>query len=203
MYLHNQRITHPNREIITEPPELTTVFDSLSICHHRILIHRFRGQERITAQRPSWITVRVFGPSSAEQLNLTKIKTSPKDALLDKVLDSGYLPHAVIRTGIRRQLQQRLSEIQSSSLGDALTRKMDYIAASRSRPIAVETATANKQHYEVATGVYAATLGPRMKYSACLYPKGSETLAQAEVEMLRLYLERGELKDGMKILDLG
>lgn len=131
------------------------------------------------------------------------ISNETPDALLDKVLDSGYLPHAVIRTGIRRQLQQRLNEIHSSSLGAALTRKMDYIAASRTRPIAVETSTANKQHYEVATGVYAATLGPRMKYSACLYPKGSETLAQAEVEMLRTYLERADLRDGMDILDLG
>lgn len=74
---------------------------------------------------------------------------------------------------------------------------------SKTRPIAVETATANKQHYEVGTGVYSETLGPRMKYSACLYPKGSETLAQAEIEMLRAYIERGELKDGMSILDLG
>lgn len=119
------------------------------------------------------------------------------------MLDSGYLPHAVIRTGIRRQLTQRLAEVRSANLAEALERKMGYVETSRERPIAVETATANKQHYEVATGVYAETLGPRMKYSACLYPKGSETLAQAEIEMLRLYLERGQMQDGMKILDLG
>lgn len=109
----------------------------------------------------------------------------------------------MIRTGIRRQLVQRLAEVRSATLAAALERKMGYVAASRARPIAVETATANQQHYEVGTGVYAETLGPRMKYSACLYPKGGETLAQAEVEMLRLYLERGELGDGMRILDLG
>lgn len=113
------------------------------------------------------------------------------------------MPHPVIRVGIRRQLRQRLDEIRSSSLSTAFDRKMEYIAASKTRPIAVETATANKQHYEVGTGVYLETLGPRVKYSACLYPKGSETLAQAEVEMLRTYVERGELKDGMRILDLG
>ncbi|CAN8095816.1 unnamed protein product [Discula destructiva] len=125
------------------------------------------------------------------------------DALLDTVLDSGYLPHAVIRVGIRRQLRQRLDEIRTASLADALAAKMAYVAASRTRPIAVETAAANQQHYEVGTDVYAATLGPRMKYSACLYPKGGETLGEAEVAMLRAYVERGELRDGMRILDLG
>lgn len=109
----------------------------------------------------------------------------------------------MIRTGIRRQLAQRLAEVRSPTLAAALERKLAYVAESRARPIAVETATANRQHYEVATGVYEETLGPRFKYSSCLYPKGGETLAQAEVEMLRAYLERGELKDGMRILDLG
>lgn len=125
------------------------------------------------------------------------------DALLDSVLDSGYLPHAVIRVGIRRQLRQRLDEIASTNLTAAYDRKMEYLATSRTRPIAVETATANKQHYEVGTGVYAETLGPRMKYSSCLYPKGPETLGEAEVAMLRAYMERGGLEDGMRILDLG
>ena len=80
---------------------------------------------------------------------------------------------------------------------------MKYVKALRTRPIAIETATANTQHYEVGTGVLQACLGPRMKYSCCLYPKGTETLGQAEVEMLETYLERAGLTDGMKILDLG
>ncbi|POS74296.1 cyclopropane-fatty-acyl-phospholipid synthase [Diaporthe helianthi] len=125
------------------------------------------------------------------------------DQLLDTVLDSGYLPHAVIRVGIRRQLRQRLDEIASSTLADAQDRKMGYVSASRGRPIAIETASANKQHYEVGTGVYLGTLGPRVKYSSCLYPKGTETLGEAEVAMLRAYVERAELVDGMRILDLG
>lgn len=71
------------------------------------------------------------------------------------------------------------------------------------RPIALHTDAANAQHYEVGTGVLAACLGPRMNYSCCLYPKGGETLAQAEVAMLQSYLDKAELKDGMSILDLG
>lgn len=80
---------------------------------------------------------------------------------------------------------------------------MSYLEKLRTRPMAIETATANTQHYEVGTGVLAACLGPRMKYSCCLYPNGRETLAEAEEAMLGMYLERAELKDGMRILDLG
>jgi len=80
---------------------------------------------------------------------------------------------------------------------------MEYVQALRARPIAIETAAANEQHYEVGTGVLQACLGPRMKYSCCLYPNGGETLAQAEIEMLQTYVEKAELKDGMSILDLG
>ncbi len=80
---------------------------------------------------------------------------------------------------------------------------MQYLDLLRNRPIAVETGKANEQHYEVGTGVLSSMLGPRMKYSCCLYPKESETLAQAEMAMLELYVERAGLRDGMKIFDLG
>ena len=80
---------------------------------------------------------------------------------------------------------------------------MQYVEALRTRPMALETATANAQHYEVGTGVLQACLGPRMKYSCSLYPTGSETLGQAEIEMLDTYVDKAELKDGMSILDLG
>ena len=42
-----------------------------------------------------------------------------------------------------------------------------------------------------------------MKYSCCLYPTGMETLGQAEVAMLETYIDKAELNDGQKILDLG
>lgn len=80
---------------------------------------------------------------------------------------------------------------------------MKYVELLRSRPIAIETATANEQHYEVGTTVLKGMLGPRMKYSACWYEKGGETLAQAEIAMLGLYVKRAGLEDGMRILDLG
>lgn len=93
--------------------------------------------------------------------------------------------------------------IQTTSLEEAYESKMQYVKSLCSRSIAIETAAANRQHYEIGTGVLEACLGPRMKYSSCLYPTGSETLGQAEIEMLETYVERAELTNGMRILDLG
>lgn len=118
-------------------------------------------------------------------------------------MDGGWLPESVIRIGIRRQLAQRVQIIRAESLDKAYERKMDYVKALRSRPIAIETAKANTQHYEVGTGVLKACLGPRMKYSCCLYSQGGETLAQAEVAMLQSYVQKADLRDGQTILDLG
>ena len=113
------------------------------------------------------------------------------------------MPQAVIRYGIRRQLADRLHSISCTSLEEAYKSKMKYVKSLRARPIAIETAKANTQHYEVGTGVLQACLGPRMKYSCCLYPTGQETLGQAEIEMLESYVDKAELANGQRILDLG
>lgn len=88
-----------------------------------------------------------------------------KDSFINPILDAGYLPHALIRVGIRRQLADRLQSISTTSLTSAYETKMKYVDLLRSRPIAIETKTANEQHYEVGTGVLRGMLGPRMKVS--------------------------------------
>ncbi|KAB2100525.1 hypothetical protein AG0111_0g11220 [Alternaria gaisen] len=125
------------------------------------------------------------------------------DGIINPLIDNGYLPHAAIRLGIRRQLADRLSSIATTSLEAGYESKMKYVELLRQRPIAIETAKANDQHYEVGTQVLKGMLGPRMKYSACLYEKGGETLGEAEVRMMELYVKRAGLKDGMTVLDLG
>ena len=46
-------------------------------------------------------------------------------------------------------------------------------------------------------------LGPRLKYSACHWGEGVQTLAQAEVSALELTVARAQLADGQNILELG
>lgn len=97
----------------------------------------------------------------------------------------------------------RQAELDQKSLTEANDEKMRYIESLRSQPIAIETKAANQQQYEIATGVFAAFLGPRMKYSCSLFRTGKETLAEAETAMLQEYIIKAGLEDGMRILDLG
>ncbi|MDW8374017.1 MAG: class I SAM-dependent methyltransferase, partial [Planctomycetota bacterium] len=70
-------------------------------------------------------------------------------------------------------------------------------------PIALHPEAANAQHYELPTRFFELCLGPRLKYSCCLFPTGAESLAEAEERMLALTAERAELADGQEILELG
>jgi cyclopropane-fatty-acyl-phospholipid synthase len=62
---------------------------------------------------------------------------------------------------------------------------------------------ANEQHYELPPEFLGLVLGPRRKYSSALWDPHTETLAQAEEAMLALTCLRAQVRDGMRILDLG
>ncbi len=70
-------------------------------------------------------------------------------------------------------------------------------------PIAVHTADANQQHYELPPAFFDLVLGPRRKYSCCLYPSATATLAEAEAAALAATAEHAGLADGQRILELG
>jgi cyclopropane-fatty-acyl-phospholipid synthase len=117
--------------------------------------------------------------------------------------ERGLLPDSLLRAGIRRLCAQRLREEQAGGLAAQQARFAERIAQLRHSPLALHTDAANTQHYEVPAAFFERCLGPRLKYSACYYPRGDETLAQAEEAMLALYGERAELADGQRILELG
>jgi len=117
--------------------------------------------------------------------------------MIDTLLEREILPDRLIRAGIRRLLAQRLREESARYVRDG------YVADLKTRPLAEHTAAANAQHYEVPTRFFQLCLGPRLKYSSALYPTGRETLAQAEEAMLALTVERAQLADGQRILELG
>ena len=73
----------------------------------------------------------------------------------------------------------------------------------RNGPLAVAADLANSQHYEVPAEFFETVLGPRLKYSGCIYESEFMTLAQAEEAMLALTCQRAEIENGMDVLDLG
>jgi len=121
--------------------------------------------------------------------------------MIDALIERNVLPDWVVRLGIRRLLAQRLRE--ETRGGQPRVPLGAYVHDLKQRPIAEDTQAANTEHYEVPTAFFRRCLGPRLKYSGCLYPTGTETLGEAEEAMLALYVERAQLADGQDILELG
>ncbi|EPQ28129.1 uncharacterized protein PFL1_04456 [Pseudozyma flocculosa PF-1] len=135
---------------------------------------------------------------------LSPLATTASTAAYD-ALDRGLIPDAVLRRVIRRLNAERISSLvlPTPDYGAHIATKLDYVASLKQRQIAIETDKANKQHYEVDTGFMLSCLGRRAKYSCCLYPRGDESLDQAEDAMLDSYCTKANLRDGQDVLDLG
>ncbi len=132
----------------------------------------------------------------------------PRDALALRLLERGLVPDALTRAGIRRLLAARLAAEDLGSEAANARAHAALVARLRAGPIAVGTAAANAQHYELPAPFFEQVLGPRLKYSCALYalpdaPGGGRTLAEAEDAMLELTAARAGLCDGERILELG
>jgi len=120
-----------------------------------------------------------------------------------RLLERGLLPDWLIRLGIRRLVRQRLAEEARGGPEQRQSRLQDLVAKLRASPIAVNTADANEQHYELPTEFFTRVLGRHLKYSCCYYAPGADSLDAAEAEMLRLTTERSGIRDGERVLELG
>jgi cyclopropane-fatty-acyl-phospholipid synthase len=116
-----------------------------------------------------------------------------------RLVEQAPLPDPMTKRGIDfvvGRTRRRLSQLSASCEGD-FARELE------SCPIALHTDAANLQHYELPPDFFALTLGPRCKYSCCLYPTGDETLAEAEALALEDTTSHASLRDGQRILELG
>lgn len=78
-----------------------------------------------------------------------------------------------------------------------------FVATMGDYPVATHTDAANAQHYELPAEFFSLVLGPQRKYSSCLYPTPSTTLAEAETCALAETAAHADLRDGQEILELG
>jgi cyclopropane-fatty-acyl-phospholipid synthase len=122
--------------------------------------------------------------------------------MLQQIVDSGFIPEPVLRAGIRAVCALRLRE-QRRSIEEQQARHQALVAELRDSEVAIETAAANAQHYEVPAELFSTVLGPHLKYSSCYWPPGVNDLGAAEAAMLALTAERAGLADGQDVLDLG
>jgi len=121
------------------------------------------------------------------------------------LLMRGWIPDIILRWKIRSGLKELADTIQQESKDYSIRGGLEseFAAEIRKAPIAVCQEEANEQHYEVPAEFFRIVLGPKLKYSSCLFPGPETTLAEAEINMLELYISRCGVKDGMTILDLG
>lgn len=109
------------------------------------------------------------------------------------------LPDSVMRAGIAALVGRTARRLRSAPAES----ERAFAEAMRSHPIALFPVDANAQHYEVPPGFFEKVLGPRLKYSCCLYPEAGTTLAQAEELALAETAAHADLADGQDILELG
>ncbi|MDK9698996.1 MAG: cyclopropane-fatty-acyl-phospholipid synthase family protein [bacterium] len=117
-----------------------------------------------------------------------------------QLMEHGYLPDSMIRFGIRKLLRERLKTCELEKSNGSMQR---FVNSLSSGPVALVPEKANEQHYELPADFFELVLGPNRKYSSCHYNNRTDSLEQAEQNMLSLTCERAEISDGMDILELG
>jgi len=124
-------------------------------------------------------------------------------------IEKGWVPDAVTRWGIRRLCRQRLLMFPSETTRKAWHGpsahpwKADFLALMDAGPVAADTQAANEQHYELPPHFFTTYLGPRRKYSSCIWPQGVSDIAAAEEASLQQVCDRAQVVDGQQILDVG
>ena len=120
-------------------------------------------------------------------------------AAATRIADHVTVPDVVARFAIETLVRQ--TQVSLPDDGEATTR--DFAEAMKGRPIAAHPEAANAQHYEVPAEFFELVLGPRRKYSCCLYEGADTTLVLAEERALTETVSRARLRQGMRILELG
>ena len=110
--------------------------------------------------------------------------------------ESGFIPDSLIKIAARHISTRRLNESNNHDNKD------EIINALSKGVVAEKTYDANEQHYEVPPEFFKQVLGSNLKYSCSLFDN-DHSLDEAENSMLKLYLERAEIKNGQEVLDLG
>jgi cyclopropane-fatty-acyl-phospholipid synthase len=112
--------------------------------------------------------------------------------------ERGFIPTPALSLGIRSIVRRRYRQQH------ARARPVEAWIEEMSRsPVALATAHANEQHYEVPPEFFGLVLGPHLKYSGAWWPEGVRTLEDAERAMLDATLTHAALADGQHILELG
>lgn len=119
--------------------------------------------------------------------------------LLIQAMERGLVPDALVRVGIRRLCGERLETLRA----ETESARQSHLTALKTSPVAVQTAAANDQHYELPARFFDLVLGQHRKYSCGYWEKPNASLDESERAALDITMERAGLADGQRILELG
>jgi cyclopropane-fatty-acyl-phospholipid synthase len=119
--------------------------------------------------------------------------------LATAAVERAPIPDALTRAGIWTLVALASRKLTAAPTGA----EADFAADFAKHPIALHTDAANAQHYELPPEFFGLVLGPRRKYSSCLYDEGVQTLEAAEIRALEETCRHADLADGQRILELG
>lgn len=121
----------------------------------------------------------------------------------DSLIVQNKLPDFILRMGVRKLVKQRLDDEIAGDAEVQQQRFNDLLEELRNSPIAINTADANQQHYEVPTEFYQYCLGKHLKYSSGYWRAGVTDIDTSEEDMLELTCQRADLQNGQDVLELG
>ena len=96
-----------------------------------------------------------------------------------------WLPDWILRWKIRQSLfSDLISKIsrEESCYETRVKIEDDFVREIKEMPIAIHQNDANEQHYEVPASFYQIVLGPKLKYSSCIFKEPKATLSQASID---------------------
>lgn len=117
--------------------------------------------------------------------------------------EMGLVPDSVIRAGIRRLLDRKLTEVDAGNHVRADDTTNAFVDMMNASPVALVPDLANEQHYEVPSAFFGECLGKHRKYSCCEWSDGTRNLDDAEALALETTVARAGIEDGMRVLDMG
>jgi len=120
-----------------------------------------------------------------------------------QLAEHGYLPDALLRSGIRQLCRGRLKEIEFSNKSVRKERIESFVDNMNRADIALNTHEANLQHYELPAQFFELVLGIHRKYSCGYWDEDDLGLDQSEQRALERTCEHADIRNGDRILELG
>jgi len=125
-----------------------------------------------------WVRVRGYAPATAGRTAYV-----PCRAQRAQGVDCAPVTPGCLRQGMRRLLETNLVP---KNVEDARSNLMAYYESLRTKPVAMNTAEANEQHYELPPEFFLPIMGNRLKYSSCIFNKDThdDDIDKAEEDAL-------------------